>query len=51
MGWFKRKINHAYRLSRQEIEDIEKEEHDAYVKESKKQASTRGFERARDDYS
>lgn len=50
MGFWKRTINHAYRLDSNERKLIEDAEHQAYIKESIKLAAQRGFEKARQDY-
>lgn len=50
MGFWKRNINHAYRLSSKERDELETVEHDAYIRESKKWAERRGTDRARQDY-
>lgn len=50
MGFWKRTINHAYRLNTKERQELEDIEHQAYLNESKKLAERRGTDKAREDY-
>lgn len=50
MGFWRREINHAYRLNSKERDELEQVEHEAYIRESKKLAERRGTDRARQDY-